>query len=398
MFIIMYILTSAIKIKAHRYSLLFILGIKKKDFWKILYKDYCITLLLIGVKSTIVVNLICLCMTSAIWSRKKKIFLIDFLKNYFISGSAVCVILVLLILVSVIIVFYHSLKRNMLEFWEGLNENISYNYDTKVFYYLKPILGVCIECVVIIFCLNYHTIYYAAVLQLISFYLISSSTECLRWNIRTREKNINYVIKNLNLTIKDNEFIVVVGKSGIGKTTLLKMLGGIEKPSAGSIFYTNKELYQCKESEMEGYRRKEIGFIFQDYRLLDEMTVRENILVPQILDGARSTIAERKMKKLTKVLGISEKKDYYPYELSGGEKQRVAICRALINEPKVILADEPTGNLDTFNTELILEILLRIKIELKKTIILVTHDKGICKFADRIIEMKNGKLQEQNIK
>lgn len=92
-----------------------------------------------------------------------------------------------------------------------------------------------------------------------------------RWNIRTREKNINYVIKNLNLTIKDNEFIVVVGKSGIGKTTLLKMLGGIEKPSAGSIFYTNKELYQCKESEMEGYRRKEIGFIFQDYRLLDEM-------------------------------------------------------------------------------------------------------------------------------
>ena len=188
MFIIMYILTSAIKIKAHRYSLLFILGIKKKDFWKILYKDYCITLLLIGVKSTICVNLICLCMTSAIWSRKKKIFLIDFLKNYFISGSAVCVILVLLILVSVIIVFYHSLKRNMLEFWEGLNENISYNYDTKVFYYLKPILGVCIECVAIIFCLNYHTIYYAAVLQLISFYLISSSTECLRWIVKCKSK------------------------------------------------------------------------------------------------------------------------------------------------------------------------------------------------------------------
>ena len=188
MFIIMYILTSAIKIKAHRYSLLFILGIKKKDFWKILYKDYCITLLLIGVKSTIVVNLICLCMTSAIWSRKKKIFLIDFLKNYFISVSAVCVILVLLILVSVIIAFYHSLKRNMLEFWEGLNENISYNYDTKVFYYLKPILGVCIECVAIIFCLNYHTIYYAAVLQLISFYLISSSTECLRWIVKCKSK------------------------------------------------------------------------------------------------------------------------------------------------------------------------------------------------------------------
>ena len=201
-----------------------------------------------------------------------------------------------------------------------------------------------------------------------------------RWNIRTREKNINYVIKNLNLTIKDNEFIVVVGKSGIGKTTLLKMLGGIEKPSAGSIFYTNKELYQCKESEMEGYRRKEIGFIFQDYRLLDEMTVRENILVPQILDGARSTIAERKMKKLTKVLGISEKKDYYPYELSGGEKQRVAICRALINEPKVILADEPTAALDEENRDLLLLIMQE---QMKdKGILFVSHDvaalKNLC--------------------
>ena len=213
-----------------------------------------------------------------------------------------------------------------------------------------------------------------------------------RWNIRTREKNINYVIKNLNLTIKDNEFIVVVGKSGIGKTTLLKMLGGIEKPSAGSIFYTNKELYQCKESEMEGYRRKEIGFIFQDYRLLDEMTVRENILVPQILDGARSTIAERKMKKLTKVLGISEKKDYYPYELSGGEKQRVAICRALINEPKVILADEPTGNLDSVTSHDVLGLLKMAAKQFSQTLILITHDRDIAQLADRIVHIEDGKI------
>ena len=213
-----------------------------------------------------------------------------------------------------------------------------------------------------------------------------------RWNIRTREKNINYVIKNLNLTIKDNEFIVVVGKSGIGKTTLLKMLGGIEKPSAGSIFYTNKELYQCKESEMEGYRRKEIGFIFQDYRLLDEMTVRENILVPQILDGARSTIAERKMKKLTKVLGISEKKDYYPYELSGGEKQRVAICRALINEPKVILADEPTGALDSKASRLLLETMSEINKKMQATILMVTHDPFSASFCERILFLKDGKI------
>lgn len=228
-----------------------------------------------------------------------------------------------------------------------------------------------------------------------------------KWNVRLRKKNEIYVIKNLNLTINDNEFVCIIGKSGVGKTTLLKTLGGIEKPSAGSIFYTfsdearppqacitafpdgyaNMELYKCPETKMEEYRRKEIGFIFQDYKLLDEMTVQENILIPQILDGVKREAAESKMEKITQLLGINDKKNFYPYELSGGEKQRTAICRALINDPKVILADEPTGNLDSFNTELILKILLQIKVKLKKSIILVTHDKEICKFADRVIKM-----------
>ena len=211
-----------------------------------------------------------------------------------------------------------------------------------------------------------------------------------RWNIRTREKNINYVIKNLNLTIKDNEFIVVVGKSGIGKTTLLKMLGGIEKPSAGSIFYTNKELYQCKESEMEGYRRKEIGFIFQDYRLLDEMTVRENILVPQILDGARSTIAERKMKKLTKVLGISEKKDYYPYELSGGEKQRIGIARAILKNASIIYADEPTASLDSENRQIVISLLKECASN-GAIVILATHDDRLVSECNKVISLNKNR-------
>lgn len=215
-----------------------------------------------------------------------------------------------------------------------------------------------------------------------------------RWNIRLRKKDEIYTMKNLNLTINNNEFICIMGKSGVGKTTLLKMLGGIEKPSAGSIFYTNMELYKCPEIKMEEYRRKEIGFIFQDYKLLDEMTIQENILIPQILDGAKREVAESKMEKITKLLGINDKKNFYPYELSGGEKQRVAICRALINNPKVILADEPTGNLDSFNTELILKILLRIKVKLKKSIILVTHDKEICKYADRVIKMETDQIKE----
>lgn len=220
-----------------------------------------------------------------------------------------------------------------------------------------------------------------------------------RWNIRLRKKNEIYVMKNLNLTINDNEFVCIIGKSGVGKTTLLKMLGGIEKPSAGSIFYKNMELYKCSEIKMEEYRRKEIGFIFQDYKLLDEMTIQENILIPQILDGAQREVAESKMEKITKLLGINDKKNFYPYELSGGEKQRVAICRAIINNPKVILADEPTGNLDSFNTELILKILLQIKVKLKKSIILVTHDKEICKFADRVIKMETDQIKEiHNVK
>ncbi len=218
-----------------------------------------------------------------------------------------------------------------------------------------------------------------------------------RWNMRLRKKDEIHVIKNLNLTISDNEFVCIIGKSGAGKTTLLKMLGGIEKPSTGSIIYTNMELYKCPEVKMEEYRRKEIGFIFQDYKLLDEMTIQENILIPQILDGAKRETAESKVEEMTKQLDIYCKKNFYPYELSGGEKQRAAICRALINDPKVILADEPTGNLDSFNTELILNLLIQIKAELKKTIILVTHDKDICKYADRVMEMETGRIKEIHV-
>lgn len=215
-----------------------------------------------------------------------------------------------------------------------------------------------------------------------------------RWNLRTRTKNETYVIRNLNMTINDNEFVCIIGKSGIGKTTLLKILGGIEKPSTGSVFYTNMELYKCPETKMEDYRRKEVGFIFQDYKLLDETTIQENILIPQILDGVSQKVAETRMREITKIFGISKKNKFYPYELSGGEKQRAAICRALINNPKVILADEPTGNLDFLNTELILRILLQVKNEMKKTIILVTHDRDVCKYADRIIMIEPNGIKE----
>lgn len=129
-----------------------------------------------------------------------------------------------------------------------------------------------------------------------------------RWNVRLRKKSEVFVMRNLNLTINEKEFVCIIGKSGVGKTTLLKMLGGIEKPSTGSIFYTNIELYQCSEIKMEEYRRKEIGFIFQDYKLMDEMTVRENILIPQILDGVEREVAEKKWRKSQICLVLMKKR------------------------------------------------------------------------------------------
>lgn len=187
-FILIYILISTTKIKAHRYSLLFILGIKKKDFWKILYKDCFVSLLLIGIKSTIIINFVSICMASIIWNQKKQVLLIEFLLDYFIGTGLVCVMLILLILMAAITVFYYSLKKEMIDFWEGLNQNVTFKYDNRLLYYLKPILGVFIEILVIVFCLDYRTIYYAAILQIISFYLIVSSTECLRWITKYNQK------------------------------------------------------------------------------------------------------------------------------------------------------------------------------------------------------------------
>ena len=193
-FILIYIISTSIKVKASRYSLLFILGIRKKKFWKILYKDYFITFILAGTISTIIINLVNVFMANIIWNKEDEFVLTDICVNYFITIGLILMILFLIIIVSIIIAFYHSLKKNMIDFWEGLNKDIPYKYDNKLLYYLKPILGVFIEIVVIVFCLNYKTIYYAAVLQGISFYLIASSTEGLRWiekfNHRKYYKNI----------------------------------------------------------------------------------------------------------------------------------------------------------------------------------------------------------------
>ncbi|MDD3402146.1 MAG: hypothetical protein PHQ72_02155 [Hespellia sp.] len=191
MLILIYILNSYIKIKAPKYSLLFILGIKKKEFWKILFKDYFATSLLMGTVSAITINFVSFCMASIMWNRSNEIVLAHIWKIYFIGTGIVCFILVLLIFVTAGIVFYYSLDKKMIDFWENINKNIIFEYENKLLYYIKPIIGIIAEIAVLVFCLNYKTIYYAAILQVISFYFIVSSTECLRWISRSNRKD-NY--------------------------------------------------------------------------------------------------------------------------------------------------------------------------------------------------------------
>lgn len=201
-----------------------------------------------------------------------------------------------------------------------------------------------------------------------------------------------HVIQDVSLEIKKGEILGIIGKSGCGKTTLLKILGGMMKPTSGNVFYEDEDIYQYSNEKLEDYRRLSVGTIFQDYKLLDNMSVRENIMLPAILNHEDINFAIDKAENMAKTLGIHSKLDRYPYELSGGERQRAAISRALMNDPNVILADEPTGNLDPKTTTEVLELLLEIKNTFKKTIIIVTHDMEIRGYCDNVIQMNQGNI------
>ena len=197
-------------------------------------------------------------------------------------------------------------------------------------------------------------------------------------------------LNNISFKVKKGEFIAIVGKSGSGKSTLLHLLGGLDKPDRGNVIINNQDIYKMSDKELTVFRRKYIGFVYQFYNLIPALTVKENILLPALFDGRK--ISDKKLEELVKKLGLINKMDAYPNDLSGGQQQRVAIGRALINHPKIILADEPTGNLDTRSTKHIVKLLEYYNKKYRQTIIMVTHDLSLAKRASRIITMRDGKI------
>ncbi|HDR6317903.1 TPA: ABC transporter ATP-binding protein [Bacillus thuringiensis] len=201
-------------------------------------------------------------------------------------------------------------------------------------------------------------------------------------------------LKGINLSIHKGEFVTIVGASGSGKSTLLHILGGLDYPTSGNVIIGGENIYQLKDNELSIFRRRNIGFIFQFFNLIPVLNVQENIALPTLLDNEQ--VDEKYLNEIIQVLGLQERRNHLPSELSGGQQQRVSIGRSLMNKPDIILADEPTGNLDTNNTK---EVLMLLKATAKKynqTVILITHDPSIASNSDRIITVEDGMIISDN--
>ncbi len=197
-------------------------------------------------------------------------------------------------------------------------------------------------------------------------------------------------VDHVDLCINKGEFTAIVGTSGSGKSTLLHLLGGVDTPTEGQVIIEGKNIYDLNDEKRSILRRRKIGFIFQNYNLIPVLTVRENIIMPVLLDGNK--VNEKEVDELIERLGLTDRKNYLPNQLSGGQQQRVAIGRALVNKPEIIIADEPTGNLDKKNSEETMVLLTKAVKDMKQTLILVTHEMDIAAMADRIIHFEDGRI------
>lgn len=201
------------------------------------------------------------------------------------------------------------------------------------------------------------------------------------------------VLKGVDLHVAKGEIVSIVGPSGAGKTTLLQIIGTLDKQNSGEVYLNGVDFGKLNEKELAAFRNKHIGFIFQFHQLLPEFTALENVMIPALIARRDSKKVAKRAAELLDYLGLSERLEHKPSELSGGEKQRVAVARALINEPEVILADEPSGSLDTKNKEDLHKLLFDLRDKFNLTIIIVTHDKELAELSDRVIEMKDGAIQ-----
>ena len=198
------------------------------------------------------------------------------------------------------------------------------------------------------------------------------------------------VLDHVSLSVSEAELLVVQGSSGSGKTTLLTLLSGLDKPTSGTVLLDGRDITDMREDELAPLRNKTMGFVFQSFHLVPSLTALENIMFPAEL--GRDRRAKEKAEALLDRVGLTERSDNFPHQLSGGEKQRVAICRALINEPRIIFADEPTGNLDSVNGRAVLDLLSELHRERKTTVVLVTHSLEIAGLADRVIILQDGRI------
>ncbi len=243
--------------------------------------------------------------------------------------------------------------------------------------------------------------------------IISNKTNKDNRNSLEEDNNNNYIVKlediskefkmgssvikaldNINLEIKKGEFLSIIGTSGSGKSTLLNLIGGLLKPTSGKIIVDNFDISTYSDNEMANYRKNMVGFVFQSFNLIPTLTALENVEYPMIFSGVQKSERLKKSEEVLEKLGLGDRLKHNPTELSGGEQQRVSIARAIINEPEIILADEPTGNLDSKTGKGIMEVLKKINKEMGRTLIVVTHDIYISYYSDKRVYLSDGKIEK----
>ncbi|MEO2082889.1 MAG: ABC transporter ATP-binding protein [Desulfurobacteriaceae bacterium] len=202
-------------------------------------------------------------------------------------------------------------------------------------------------------------------------------------------------LRGVNIELKEGEFSLLMGASGSGKSTLLHILGTLDKPTSGKVFFRGKDLFALPERELSRFRNQKVGFVFQFHYLINELTVLENVMVPLLIGGKKKEEAEERAKELLKSVGLGHRLSHRPFEISGGEKQRVAVARALVNSPEIVLADDPTGNLDSRTAHAVISLMKELNRELGTTFLIATHNAELESYADGIYFIKDGLIVDK---